>query len=112
MPAIEQMRDFVVMFHDLLLVLVTASNRTHTARGRSRRSRGFFDRKFRRASLASLRTGQDIAIQRAIARSKPFGARRCAPAPTVVDWQLQCLEQALNLVARGETRCLDRKSVV
>src|SRR5882757_7726144 len=58
------------------------------------------------AMLLGSRIGQDIAIQRAIARSKPFGAQRCAAAAAIVDRQLQGPEQTLNLPARRQPRRL------
>src|SRR5436190_24390357 len=99
------MRDLVVMFRNLL---VKACNRTTepTPRAVVPDAHEVFDRKFHCNSPTSLRTGQDIGVQRAIARSKPFGAKRCAAATTIVDRQLQRLEQAPDLTARGETRCL------
>src|ERR687895_99860 len=104
MPAIEQMRDLFVMFRNLLYCLLRLPTNPHRA-GAFRCSRSFLDASSV-VTLPTLRTGQDIGIQRAIARSKPFGAKHRAAATAIVDWQLQPLDQALNLAARGETRCL------
>src|SRR6266567_2583902 len=46
------------------------------------------------------RFGQDIAIQRPVARSEPFGAGGRTASATIVDRQLQHLQQRLDLAPR------------
>src|SRR5438874_5330676 len=101
-PTSESMHDLAVMFCSSFTACY-GFKRTITVQCRSNRPL-FFELGGLVATALRAGTGQDVVavVQRAVARSKPLGAKCRAASPAVIDRQLQSLEQGLDLTACDE----------